>query len=186
MQMSRIAGVLLTFGFCLPVFADEPAQDVTLEDLFGPPAKTAPETESPPPIPLKSDPLDSLYVPFQDQPTSKPATEVVSEDDSPSKAELLRRIEQLEKRLAEIEAKQPQTPQALPPRPTPDPSTPKFRRKPSPRDAVPYNPQPNLGVPTPIDPPARTAPPHWKKFRFNGEDYYYIPVKDVPHPVPTY
>ena len=92
------------------------AKDVTLEDLFGPvPTKPAPKqpqnpvVESTPVPPSSDDPLDALFGPHPVETQSK--TQPTPESDGPSKAELLRRIEQLEKRLAEIEAAP--SPQAL-------------------------------------------------------------------------
>lgn len=182
MRSIRIASVVLTLSFCLPIFADEPAQDVTLENLFGPSLKIDPRTA--PPVPTSHDPLDSLFESTPNQSTAKPATKPVSEDDGVSKAELLRRIEQLEKRLAEMEAKQSRTPQVLPPTVNPDQH--KFYGPPSqPPQVVPQPPRRNHAVPPPIGPPSEAVSPNWKKFHFNGEDYYYIPVKDVPRLLPS-
>lgn len=165
------------------------AKDVTLEDLFGPvPTTPAPKQPQNPvaestPVPASADPLDALFNPSPVETQLK--TQPTPESDGPSKAELLRRIEQLEKRLAEIEARQSESPRVTPPHGIPAPGNPKFRREPSPH-TFPQNPRPNLNVP--VEPPTKTVPPNWKKFHFNGEDYYYIPVKDVTPvmPLPSY
>ncbi|WP_166829684.1 hypothetical protein [Thalassoroseus pseudoceratinae] len=172
MRSINLASAALAFGFCLPVFADEPTSDDPLNNLFAPAVEITPSTQPEVPTPPTDDPLDALFGPQPVQPSSKPATKPVSKDEDVPKAELLRRIEQLERRLAEVEAKQSQPPKHT--SPTPDPA--------------PYSvkPQSTPLLQNPVAPPKRSVPPNWKKFHFNGEDYYYIPVKDVSPTRPSY
>jgi hypothetical protein len=124
-----------------------------------------------------------------------PIPAVLTDDTAPSKsassdeiAKLIDRIDQLEKRIKEMErqAARPQTAPVTPPYylspPTqayiPNTNPPQGYSPQAP--AYPYAPQATPAVPYQMPPTYnKTVPDSWKPFNFNGMQYYIIPVDEA-------
>ncbi|MGB7326664.1 MAG: hypothetical protein WBD31_17440 [Rubripirellula sp.] len=108
-----------------------------------------------------------------DEPTSKPVAK------QPDLSQLLERLGQLERRIAELETRQtplrPVTPQATTP--------PNGHLPQSPTQVIPPNPNsystqpPTYSTPlTPMQPRQGSAPQGWQRFNFNGQWFYIVPI----------
>lgn len=104
---------------------------------------------------------------FADEPPSKPALSESTEQPqfSPTEQKLLARIQQLEERIAALEARpraqRRESPNAQPPRL-------RQRVQPIPRDRAPARPPSNENVPD-----------SWQRLEFNGQTFYIIPADDL-------
>jgi hypothetical protein len=110
----------------------------------------------------------AAFASFADELTSQPERADVT------KEQLLQRVEQLEKRIASLEARlgRPYAP-------------PKYLAQPQPIQPAPKVPQWTPAPPTPqpwrIMPPMQpdgNVPRSWQRFEFNGQYFYIIPVDE--------
>lgn len=126
--------------------------------------------------------LALLYVPVAFADETAP-TQTTSPDEI---AKLIDQIDQLEKRVKELERQisRPQTvtvvpqyqPHSAPPNQPyiPNTNSPPTHYQPTP---APYTPQMTPGVP--YHPRNQSVPDSWKPFNFNGMQYYIIPVDEA-------
>lgn len=142
--------VLLALGISmLPVLAADP--NVESVDESG--TKAPGEHHQPPPATAYAEPVDETVTTEQ----------------------LLRRIEELEKRLLELESR-------IAPKSTQSYTVPRAH-PPSPFGSPRQQPTPQYSEPQPVPhtqpaPNPHTMPDNWQRFEFNGDYFYIIPVDE--------
>ena len=102
-------------------------------------------------------------------------------------AQLLKRVKDLEQRVAQLEASAKQTTPIAPVPQSPQSWTPKYYPHVAPVPAQPYTPngkpysQPPAPNATPVPPaaPESNVPKTWQPFHFNGQWYYIIPIDEA-------
>ena len=116
----------------------------------------------------------SLFVVTAHCTADEPAAQPV--DETPIYTQLQKQIDQLERRVVELERQRDSRPQFAP-RSTKLPNS-QFYRTPTPPLPLPPNfTQPPQGPALPpVQPPHNNVPQNWQKFYFNGQWFYIVPI----------
>lgn len=93
---------------------------------------------------------------------------------SPAEEQLLARIKRLEKRIAELEARQKAEGSTYT-RPSAPPSARQI-----PLDQLKVQPVPQDAAPSPRPREQESVPEGWQRFEFNGQTYYMVPADELP------
>lgn len=113
-----------------------------------------------------------------DEPVEQPVAE------QPNYAQLLERIDQLERRIVELERQQ-NSHRQLAPKSLQLPNSQLYRTPTTPVPPSPNLTRPPQGTPLqPIQTPQRNVPKSWQRFYFNGQWFYIVPV-DSMNPATT-
>jgi hypothetical protein len=110
-----------------------------------------------------------------------------SQDKTRDIAELLKRVKDLEQRVAQLEASAKQTTPIAPVPQSPQYPTPKYYPHVAPVPPSPYTPngnpysQPPAPNATHVPPvaPGSNVPKTWQPFHFNGQWYYIVPIDEA-------